>query len=111
MNRRRRRSVPPRPLPGDDLDHTHTGSACRTRCSILFRHALGDRGAVCSCLLACRNLRTFALSKVVLCKVSGRLLQDTDTRPAEPPNETRLDSGRLAGYIPVWSKCLKGFGT
>src|SRR2546426_689846 len=67
MNRRRRRTVRPRPLPVHDQDHIHTTSACRKLCSILFHHALGDSGAVCSCLLACRNLRTFALSKVFRC--------------------------------------------
>src|SRR2546428_10138783 len=99
MNRRRRRSVPPRPLPGDDLDRTHTTSACRTRYSILFRHALGDSGAVCSCLLACRNLRTYASSRVVLCIASGRLLEDTDTRQADQPDETHLDTRRLLECI------------
>src|SRR5712692_1442205 len=101
MNRLRRRTVRLRPLPVGYRDHTHTTLAYRRRCSILFRHALGDSGAVCSCPLACRNLRTFALSKAVLCKVSGRLLEDTDTRQADQPDETRLDTRRLSGYRPV----------
>src|SRR3989442_15586521 len=108
MNRRRRRTVRPRPLPVHDQDHIHTTSACRKLCSILFHHALGDSGAVCSCLLACRNLRTFALSKVVLCKVSGRLLEDRDTCQADRPGGTRLDTRRLSEYKTLWSGCLEG---